>query len=157
MPSSALITSIGSLFESAAWKSKSPPAPLERIEVALGDAPDLVLERGDAPRREALGDEVAHLHVARRIHADDREQLARDLAAILERRPERRAVGLPVERRLPDVLEAEERVEIHLRVVGAGLVVAEVAVERVRIFLERARVRVVDHVGSLAGHPFYIR
>ncbi len=68
-----------------------------------------------------------------------------NLAAVLERRAVRRADRLPVERRIPDVLEAEQRVEVHLRVVRAGLFVAEVLVERIRIFLERPRVRVVDH------------
>jgi hypothetical protein len=58
-------------------------APADRIEVALREPPHLDLERGDAPRREALRDQVPHAHVARRIHADDRHQLARHLAAVL--------------------------------------------------------------------------
>ena len=118
----------------------------QRIEAVLREAPDLRLQLGDAPRGEAPGDQVAEPHVTRRIHADDRHHLARNLPPVFERRTEGRAVRLPVERGLPHVLETEQCVEVHLRVVGARLAVAEVAVERVGIFLDLARVRVVDHV-----------
>jgi hypothetical protein len=110
---------------------------------------DRLLEGGDAPRREALAHDVAQPRLPRRVHADDRHQLAGQLAAVLEARTERGAVGLPVERGLPDVLEAEERVEVEGRVVGTGLLFEEVPIHREGIFLERSRVRVVDHEASL--------
>src|SRR4030095_304375 len=51
------------------------------------------------------------------------------------------------------VLEAEQRVEVHLRVVRAGLFVAEALVERVRIFLKRPRGGGGDHERPLTSRP----
>ena len=118
----------------------------ERLEQADGGGADERLEALHPARREGAAHELPEPIVARRVEGDHhRRGLEHLRVQPLEDDAFRRAVGRPVDERWQHVAEARQGPELELLVAMERLVVAEPAVDRVRIFLELVREGVQLH------------
>ena len=141
-----MITFMGRIAENSSTKSP-PPCSRERLEAVDRGRAHERLELGDRPWRERPADELALHVVLGRIHEDHHGEHCACVEAL-----DHRALGRAVEQRLLRRVEhvgvARKCVEAELFVAIAGLVVAEPAVGRVRIFVELVRERVQLHASD---------
>ena len=142
-PSNSMITFMGRIAENSSTKSP-PPFSTQRLEALDRRRAHERLELGDRPGRERAADELALHVVVGRVHEDHHgKQRAR--VERLDRRAFGRAVEQRLLRRLEHVGVAGERVEAELVVAVARLVVAQPAIDRIRILVELVRERVQLH------------
>ncbi len=133
-------------------KSK-PPRADERVERARRVGPDLGLDGGQPARREDPAEQSAVQVVVGRVLEDEHARRHLDLGLDdLEHRPLGRAVGLPVDEGLLDVVVAAQRVEVVLLVEVEGRLVAQPLPHWVGVGVDVEVVGVVVRRGRGRGH-----
>jgi hypothetical protein len=109
-----------------------------RVEVVLGDPPDLRLQLQDAARREAARDQLAQPRLLRRVHRQERHHRVRVRVpgAAVQRDAHRVAVrGIRAQRGV-DVGVPRQHPEVVCLVVVQRRLAAQARVDRVRVVLE---------------------
>ena len=138
----------------------NPPASTQRVEGAGAELAHLRLDGVHRLRREHARQQAAVQVVDRRVFHED--QAGRDVEAghdRLERRSLARAVGVPVDEGLLDVVVAAQRVEVELLVAVERRLVAHPLPERVRILVDLVVERVVVDVAVVRdrhGTPSFL-
>jgi hypothetical protein len=118
--------------------------PVQLGDPLSGELPDQLLEVGDPPRGEPLADERAELAVPGRVehHQGGRKPEGADLVGI-EGQTLRGGEAAAVADGVPDVVEPGQRPERRVAVAVHRVVVAQLAVRRIGVELERVREGVV--------------